>query len=313
MKTPITLLCYFLFLAHSFANYQIDGTATQLAIQTCGKIILVPGEVDNVSGYFILDTGAPELILNKHYFDGRRKGHKKLMEDIDNTMECHVMQVRHFTMGNVYRDDFPATITDLKATEEALGREILGLLGYDVLQHFEIRIDYYAGSITFCDLDRNGRPLSKWQSRVADHEFQFNMQGHLPVIRGHLPDREDLDFALDSGASVNIMDRNYKKYLRQNSLKVRTIDFQCVRSTVKDAPYYIMPEMQLENAYHIQFWRTSIGNFSGFRSNKMYFNAILGANFFQLGKITINYRLQKIEIWDNPGRLNRRYRCLGHG
>jgi hypothetical protein len=108
------------------------------------------------------------------------------------------------------------------------------------------------------------------------------------------------------------MDQTYTNFLRKNSLKERSIDFQCVRSTVRDAPYFVMPEMQLENAYQVQFWRTSVGNFTGFRANKMYFHAILGANFFQLGKITINYRLQKIEIWDNPARLNRRYQCLGH-
>ncbi|MEZ4992440.1 MAG: hypothetical protein R2824_18595 [Saprospiraceae bacterium] len=182
-----------------------------------------------------------------------------------------------------------------------------------MLKHFEVRIDYYAGNITFCNLDNTGQPMFRWQAKQADHEFQFRMEGHLPVIQGHLPDKRNLDFAVDSGATVNIMDQTYKSYLRKNSLKVRSIDFQCVRSTVKDAPYYTLPEMRLENAYNVQFWRTSIGNFAGFRANKMYFHAILGANFFQLGKITINYHLQKIEIWDNPGRLNRRYHCLGHG
>lgn len=312
MKTPITLLCYFIFLSPSFASYQIDGVLAQLKIETCGKIILIPGEVDGVSGHFILDTGAPELILNKHYFSDHPKGHRKVMEDIDRQLECQMMQVRHFTMGNVFRDNFPATIADLQATEAALGREILGLLGHDVLKHFEVRIDYYAASITFCELDKQGRPLFRWQHHKADHEFQFRMEGHLPVIQGHLPEKEGLDFAVDSGATVNIMDRNFKNYLRKKSLRVRSIDFQCVRSTVKDAPYFVMPEMQLENAYYIKFWRTSIGNFSGFRANKMYFHAILGANFFQLGKITLNYQLRKIEIWDNPGRLNRRYQCLGH-
>jgi len=312
MKTPITLLCYFSFICCTFANYLIDGLTAELSIETEGKMILIPGEVDGVEGYFMLDTGAPELILNKHYFPNHRNGEKRMVQDVGRAMECRQLKVRHFMMGNVYRDNFEAIIADLKATENALGRNLLGLLGYDVLKHFEIRIDYYANLITFCGLDKNGFPTSQWQKESANHYLSFGMEGHLPTIVGQLGERGNLTMGLDSGASVNLMDQSYKRYLRKHCLKEMDIDFQCINTTIKNAPFFVMPQLAVENAYEVQFWRTTIGDFTHFRAENIYVQAILGANFFQLGKISINYQLQQIEIWDDPGRINRRYMCVGH-
>lgn len=312
MKTPVTLFCCLAICVSLHANYLIDGPVAELSIQTKGKMILIPGEVDGVEGHFMLDTGAPELILNERYFPDRKNGKKKVLQDVGKKMSCEQIQVAHFIMGNVYRDDFSAVITDLRATEKALGHKVLGLLGYDVLRHFEVRIDYYSRFITFCALDKAGRPLQKWQKKTADHRLDFILEGHLPSIKGELLGKSNLMLGLDSGASVNLMDQSYRGYLRRNCLKERAIDFQCINSTVKQAPFFVMSGLKVEDAYHVQFWRTSIGDFSHFRNNNIYIQGILGANFFQLGKMAINYQLKTIDIWDEPTRLNRRYTCLNH-
>lgn len=312
MKTPITIICYILFCITLQANYLIDGPFAELSIQTEGKMILIPGEVDGVEGYFMLDTGASELILNERHFPNREPSNKKVLQDIKRKIACVQTRVNHFIMGNVYRYDFKATLTDLRSTESALGRDILGLLGYDVLRHFEVRIDYYAGFITFCALDRKGNPLARWQRKTPDHRIEFTLEGHLPTIAGRLPGKSQMRIGLDSGASVNLMDQSYQGFLRKNCLKERTVDFQCVNTKINKAPFFVMPQLEVEQAYQVQFWRTSIGNFSHFRDNNIFIQAILGANFFQLGQIAINYQLRTIEIWDEPGRLNRRYFCLGH-
>lgn len=290
----------------------MDTPLSVLSIETVGKMILIPGEIDGVQGYFMLDTGAPELILNERFFPHRKDGERKILQDVGRKMRCRQIRVDHFIMGNVYRDNFALIVTDLGATEAALNREIIGLLGYDVLKHFEVRIDYFGGRIAFCALDAYGKPLSPWLARPADHVFNFVMEGHLPAIECHLAGRPNLRFGLDSGASINLMDEQYSGYLRKNCLKERAIDFQCINSTIENAPFFVMPKLEVENAYQVQFWRTSVGDFSHFRANDIHIQAILGANFFQLGKISINYQLKKILIWDDPGRLNRRYICLNH-
>lgn len=312
MKTPITTLCCIMLCAGLHGNYSINGPVAELTIETEGKMILVPGEVNGIEGVFMLDTGAPELILNERLFKGQSLGKTKILQDVGKKVFCDQIQVDHFLMGDVYRHDFPAIIADLQATEQVLEREILGLLGYDVLRHFEVRIDFYGGFINFCALDQKGVPLTKWRKNLPDHQMEFTLHGHLPAIRGQLLDKANLVFALDSGASVNLMDRTYRNYLRKNCLKERAIDFQCINATVRKAPFFIMPQLEVENAYQVQFWRTSIGDFSHFRANSIHVQGILGANFFQLGHIAINYQLKTIDIWDNPGRFNRRYICLGH-
>lgn len=312
MKTPITMFYCLAICVSLNANYLIDGPMAELSIHTEGKMILIPGEVDGVEGFFMLDTGAPELILNERYFPHRKLGKKKVLQDVGRKVNCEQIEVTHFIMGQVYRDDFHAIITDLELTEQALGHPVLGLLGYDMLRHFEVRIDYYAGFITFCALDKAGRPLTKWQKKTSDHQLDFIMEGHLPAIQGQLLGKSKLVLGLDSGASVNLMDRSYQGFLRKNCLKERAIDFQCINSQVKAAPFFVMPQLEVEDAYQVQFWRTSIGDFSHFRNNNIYIQGILGANFFQLGQIAINYQLKTIEIWDEPQRINRRYICLNH-
>ena len=81
MKTPFTLLFCFALLSPTFADYHIDGTESVLSFEKAGKMILIPGQVGDVNGYFLLDTGAPGLILNRRFFGHLKRGRTAFVQD----------------------------------------------------------------------------------------------------------------------------------------------------------------------------------------------------------------------------------------
>lgn len=62
---PCLLLCQALEKTEGSADY------AALPYLTHERLILVPATVEGLEGFLILDTGAPGLVLNRHYFDQR--------------------------------------------------------------------------------------------------------------------------------------------------------------------------------------------------------------------------------------------------
>jgi len=50
-----------------------DGAQTvTIPIKRAGNLIIVEAQIDSIAGNFVLDTGAPYLVLNATYFLGKR-------------------------------------------------------------------------------------------------------------------------------------------------------------------------------------------------------------------------------------------------
>jgi hypothetical protein len=115
------------------------------------KLILIKGKVDTTEGNFILDTGAPDLVLNVTYFRSypvspaengdEQKGITGSADFFGKTT------VAKFKLGtfNYYRVD--ADLVSLANLESKRGVKILGLLGVSMFRQCEMIIDYEKNEI----------------------------------------------------------------------------------------------------------------------------------------------------------------------
>lgn len=290
------------------ADYEIrTGFETNVPLTIVGKMMLLPGQVDGKSGYFLLDTGAPELILNHRHFPDHLVTDWRVLIDLHHSTTVGRIQVDSFSVGQLYRRQFRAPVTDMFELERLINLPLLGLLGYSVIKDFEVRIDYYASQITVCRLYQQFNPLRPWQDRPADHVLPFTMSSHLPTLSTRLADGPELRLGLDSGASVNLLHHSIRPVLNKIAISKRSIKYQCIQTTVRRAPYFTIPYLVLQDAYRIRYWRAAVGDLSQFHKAGVELEGILGANFFQLGKVSINYAQQFIRIWNEPHRINHRY------
>lgn len=293
-------------------RYQITGHEARVPLRLSGKMILLPGQVDGIAGFFLLDTGAPELILNRRYFPDYNPTDSRTLHTIGHSNVICRIYIDSFSVGKLYRYRFQVPVMDMTPTEKLLGAPLLGLLGYEVIRNFELRIDYYGLQVSLCRLDEQGEPLRAWQARGPDHSLYFSMSGHLPILKTTLSGGRRLYLGLDSGSSVNIVHHRVRRTVRELAFDRRSITYQCIGIKERNAPLYTLPYLDIQAAYRIHYWRTTIEDLSGFRQQGINIDGILGANFFRMGRVSLNYRKKYIRIWDDPERTNQRYICISH-
>lgn len=213
MTTKVILsgLLIFCFALPSNAQFQKESGFFSVPFHQSAKLILVEATVDKQKGFFILDTGSPELILNSAHFNYRRSGSE--FKDIGGYAVNTQAYFVSFSLGDIRIRSKRSLIIDLSHLERKRNIKILGMIGYSVLNKHELLIDYEAKELGFFKLDKKGNRLgfsSSYSSSV--HKMAFNMKGHLPCMEISIGEHA-FCVALDSGAGVNLLNPQLQKQL----------------------------------------------------------------------------------------------------
>ncbi len=291
-------------------SYYMEEESSVVPLHIRNKLILVEGQANGRSGYFLFDTGASELILNEAHFP-RHKYHspKKYFAGAGG---YGVLQgytyVSSFNWGCLRRDTFFAPRMALQALENILGEKLLGIIGYDVLQHVDLRLDYYRGGITLL------RPGSAARGTAShpepDYIFQFEMDRHLPVVNARAGEAEGLLLAIDSGSSVNVCARRLRRRLKSTALQKRTVSMYWAAGFIRKSACYIMESLQVENTYSIAYCRVALGNLKALEDNGFRIDGLLGVNFFRMGLVFFSYRSRRIAVWLERNDYTLRHRAV---
>ena len=98
--------------------------------------------VDGSPGTYILDTGAPQLLLNDR---GRKSSVSTTTgQGAGGRVDLSETYVRSFNLSGRRYEKMWGLSLDLRPVERRLTRRVDGLVGYDLLRHGELRIDYRA-------------------------------------------------------------------------------------------------------------------------------------------------------------------------
>jgi hypothetical protein len=187
-----------------------DSTTCILPFTRAGNLILLRATADTIAGNFILDTGAPGLVLNLTYFrqypttteDGEQTnitgGHAPILRTT----------VAHFSFGTLLYDHVEANLANLGPIENGKGVKILGLLGMDLLMRCEMIIDYQKNLIYLHRIGR--RESSSYQSVHLKEPASFTtvpieLTDNRIITRIALGGK-NLRFILDCGAESTILD-----------------------------------------------------------------------------------------------------------
>ncbi|MCB0587464.1 MAG: hypothetical protein KDD06_19375 [Phaeodactylibacter sp.] len=299
MQHLSTLLFFLLASVFVFAgpSYFIEKAPVVVSLQVRDKLILVEGEADGQAGYFLFDTGASELILNEAYFP-RYEHYNPEMYFADATGQKTIYgysYISSFSWGGLRREEFYAPRISLLTLEERLGERLLGIIGYEVLRHVDMELDYYQGTIT---LLRPGPDMSSRSFSVnPDYSFDFRLDRHLPVLNASLGDAEGLSMAIDSGSSVNVCARRLRRKLKSKALQKRTISVQGAVGMIEQSPYFVMESLQVENTFSIAYCRVALGNLDALEEYGFRIDGLLGVNFFRLGRVYLSYQARRILVW----------------
>jgi hypothetical protein len=269
-----------------------ERDSVYLPVRRAGNLILVEAEADGMKGYFILDLGAPYLVLNETYFRDYRVDDRYMTASLTSTAtEVKRTDVESLRISSVNYSKLTADVTDLSAIEDKRGIQILGLLGVNLFKSFTLDIDVLAQSV---GLFANGRkpriaedPTFLTEVRLASNVITFPVE-----VNG-----KRVKMSLDSGAEFNVLHNSLNKKIFEDMEIMQTFSVTGSDSRSADVLMARMDGMTLEG-FGLRKMTTLIYDMSALR--EVYGLGVLGMlgyPFLCQGRVVLDFREKTMEFY----------------
>lgn len=259
------------------------------------NLILIDCEVNGKMGKFILDTGAPTLILNSAFFKG-----VKIDNDVkgvsSNSISTNSFKINKFKWGDFELNNFNAIAFPLCHLQLDPDQVLFGLIGQDLIKEYDMLLDYDNSKIVLSkdSIEKVGK-LGK-----PSYLIDFNLEAHIPVFKINFGSKKS-KFGIDTGAAVNLfsssdlanLDKSLYSYTNADS----TISLLGAGNESVQVNEIIVNKFSISN--------NSFENVSFISSNIDHLNAgyglniegLLGYKFLSSDLMAISYRENKIKVW----------------
>lgn len=275
---------------HLLNSPNSEFSTTFTSFELVNGLPVVQAELNGRKGNYIIDTGAPGIVINAK----NRKTTKTVSGgSLNSNFEIEEVKIEAFQWENIQLSNITGLALDISHLEESAEKEIAGLIGFEILENFEVFFDFESKNIRIfnskkSDLHKNNKP-----SEV----IPFELQGHIPIIEVKIEDQK-LKMGLDTGAETNLIDKQILKKLNKDNLlnprveELRGLDGNIQRQIATE----IRSTQTKTNDFKNMKYLTS--DFS--KINETYgleLDGLLGMPFLKAAKISINYKKRKIYIW----------------
>ena len=280
---------------------RMDSSTCSIPFTRVGNLILIQARVDTVEGNFILDTGAPNLVLNMTYFRNYPARYTEAQEG-GITGSVNGQQgttVDHFTLGAVNYYHVEADRINLGHIESNKGVKILGLLGMQLFTRFEMIVDYEKMVITL-HLVGNKEASAYKSDQLKDtatyNELPIDLTDNKIIVHTDMAGKKLL-FLVDFGAESNVLDSRLPDKIFKNVTITRRVILSGSGTSKVDALYGNLQHMKLGNRDigELPVLITNLENMC--TSYDHCLDGMLGFDFLSLHKIGFNFVRHKMYIW----------------
>jgi len=186
------------------ADFKPVGSGNEQPFDFTRNLIFFDASVNGEPGRFILDTGAPTLLLNSR--GEITAGHERSSgQAAGGSVALATQRIESFEMGGRTLAKHWALALDLRSMESRTGKRIDGYVGHKFLRGGEVRIDFPGRKFQLLRSSRFPRHAGQSPRKV----LRFEYDDHLPVITVKVGKRK-LRFAVDTGAGTNLIDEKYR-------------------------------------------------------------------------------------------------------
>lgn len=290
----------------SFKNAIVDPDPAPFAdfktlvvpIKRAGNLIIIEATVDTLEGNFVLDTGAPYLVLNETYFRDAPKIDDQEAGGINGQADRSFTTVVHnFRILDLQYSRLTADVTDLSAIENGRGIKVLGLLGTRLFSKFALTIDLFRNVLYIQKLDNNGEiPETE---KVFHDRFMvtsFRYTNDVVLIKGSI-NNNTLWFAFDTGAETNLLEYSESKKTGENMEVISRSKLTGIGGSVFEVVCARFDNLRIGDRVFMKnrVLLTELG-----KMGKVYgtsIDGVLGYDFFARGIFTINFVKKELEMY----------------
>ncbi|TDW96483.1 pepsin/retropepsin-like aspartic protease family protein [Dinghuibacter silviterrae] len=277
-----------------------DSATCILPFTRAGNLILVRAKADTTDGFFVFDTGAPNLVLNITYF--RRYPTTNPTESggvtgaVVNALQTHVDSVH---LGPVHYFHLDADLINLGHIENTKGVKIFGLLGMKLFEKFEVIIDYDQSLIYLHLLTRKDGPgyrSALLNDTSAYGTVPIDLDADKIIVHTTLKGKK-LRFVVDSGAETSVLDSRLPNKVFESVEVTRRVHLSGSGNTRVDALYGNLKDLQLgdQTIASLPVLITNLQSMCDAYNNCI--DGMLSFDFLSLHKIGFNFVSRKMYIW----------------
>lgn len=274
-----------------FPNKEKEEAVAEVETKIIRGLILIEGRIANRQGYFILDTGSPDLIVNNSEDTGHIVVSGSSLKD---SVKAYSIEVKDIQVGNQRIASVEGYSMDLSHLERYSGYPILGLIGYQKMKDQITFIDYQAGMVSWFDT-REGI-LNITEKLIG--QVKFDLVDHVPVFTLNIQGKA-YRFIFDTGSSINLIQATILDQITTSvSEDGREVYLEDLAEHGTILRSFQIESLLLDNLTkeNIVFHSENLENIQAFLGVKI--DGIIGFPFFKDNKFTIDYKKQEIKIWD---------------
>lgn len=279
-----------------------DVNTIYIPFTLVGQLIMVEARVDTVAGFFMLDTGSEKLVLNKQYFEAGANG--RAIAAVGNTGMVNAViekRVDSLQLDQLVLHDIRAHLVDLHHIELKKNTRLIGILGHEVYQNFEVFIDFQSKVIALTRVDKKGIRIDTLAPyEVPDDSMEFELRNHLIIVNAKI-NSVRLKMILDSGAELNLIDRQVNRKVMDKFTIIKRVNLLGVGNREVEVLAGVMNEVQCGNQYSekMNTLLTSLDEIN--QSFDVNVQGVLGFEFLKKRRVLINYQKRKLYFF-NPVR-----------
>lgn len=275
-----------------------DFNTLTIPIKRAHNLILLEGTIDSLYGNFILDFGSPYLVLNATYFRDYRTDYGRLAASANGVAGyARRTGVQRLSLGGLTYEDLDADVTELGNIENKRGVRILGLLGVNLFKEFEMELDLKQSVIILHRLDKSGYPVQPETDLDVKPEIVMPIQvyNNIILLDANIADKK-LRFALDSGAEVNLLDKDANRKVLSMMKINRTTYLNGSTGGRVEVIDGVLLEMEV-GGVRLKNMRTLVTDLSALGEGYgVPIEGMLGYGFLSQGIVWINFDREELRI-----------------
>jgi hypothetical protein len=275
-----------------------DFKTLAVPIKKAGNLIIVEAQVDSVEGNFVMDTGAPYLVLNSTYFRDAPKINDQQSEGINGETDGSFTTIVHnFSILDLHYSRLTADVTDLSGIENGRNIKILGLLGTRLFAKLAITIDLFHNMLYIHKVDADGNiPADEELFHQPFLQTTFKYTNDIIFLKGSANDKS-MWFVFDTGAETNLLDYQRSRKILSSMQILNRSKLTGVGGSRFEVLYARFDKLTIGDQ---QFTRNRVLITDLEKMGKAYdhsIDGILGYDFFARGIFTINFVKKEFDMY----------------
>ncbi|WP_422861745.1 hypothetical protein [Flagellimonas sp. W118] len=181
----------------------------EIPFEMAGKLIAVDVLLNGKKRKFLLDSGAPRVIVNSKYLSIKGTSPRSISSSTGvsgNINGMDIEEVEQLDFVGIQLNNQKVITLNLSHLEEELEYEIYGLIGYELIKNYDILFDYGNQMLTLVDPEHFEEYLKVELANSQLKIVSFKMERHIPTITAVIG-RKELKLGIDSGAESNLINK----------------------------------------------------------------------------------------------------------